>query len=92
MANGAVGMISAMRGFGVLVRRLGIVEMSLMEVSTLSRFHEATGAVIELARQIVGQRTFLVSHIDANNLYILRAFNAGTLNVTEGVYALEDMY
>lgn len=75
-----------------LVRRVRTVEVSLKEVSTLSRFHEATEAVMELARQIVGPRTFLVSHIDTNNLSILRVFNAGTLHITEGVYALDDTY
>jgi hypothetical protein len=47
---------------------------------------------MELAHQIVGPRTFLVSHIDTKDLSILRVFNAGTLHVTEGVYALEDTY
>jgi hypothetical protein len=74
------------------VRRLDIVEVPLKEVSKLSRFHEAAGAVMELAHQIVGPRTFLVSHIDTKDLSILRVFNAGTLHVTEGVYALEDTY
>lgn len=75
-----------------LDEELCILDVSLKEVSTLSRFREAAGAIVELARQMVGPRTFLVSHIDANSLSILRVLNAGRLNFTEGVYALEETY
>lgn len=66
--------------------------MFLKEVSTHSRFRVAAGAIVELARQIVGPRTLLVSHIDANNLTVLGVLNAGRLHLTEGVYALEETY
>lgn len=68
------------------------MDIALKEISTRSRFHEAAGAIMQLARQIVGERTFFVSHIDADNLSILRVLNAGELVLTECETALEDAY
>lgn len=68
------------------------MEVTLKEISTRSRFHEAAGAIMGLARQILGERSFFVSFIDGDSFSILRVLNTGDVLVTECEAALEDSY
>lgn len=65
---------------------------ALKDIGTSSRFHEATGAIMELARQIIGDRTFFVSYIDDERFSILRVVNAGDLQIVECEVPLTGTY
>ncbi len=69
-----------------------ILDVSLKQIATQSRFQEASSAIIELAHQIVGPRTFFVSYIDATSMSILNVVDRAGLNVKASIHRVQDSY
>lgn len=70
-----------------------IVGSSLKNIGDSSRFNDAAAAILQLARQVIGARTFLVTYADDEHLLVLKALNEGGSAMAEGAsLALSEGY
>jgi hypothetical protein len=63
---------------------MGILESSLKDIVESSRFNDAAAAILQLARQVVGARTFLITCADDQHLLVLKALSEGGIAIAEG--------
>lgn len=60
------------------------MDFSPGDVVNYTRFNDAADAILQLAREVVGRRTFFVSHTDERTFSILRALNHGATTMVAG--------